>query len=145
MLVYRVISWNLQMIQSCSEPLTESESLQVDLGSVSNWAKWWQMEFNFLLQNARLCITGRKQSLQLLYECARDWRRRSREGSWGHVLFWLERISTVQKTHSKANRILSLVNRTMKYKNSATLISLHKSMVRSLSLGVLLCCMESSL
>jgi len=48
-----------------------------------------------------------------------------------------------KEAYSKANRILGLINRTIKYKNSAALISLYTSMVRPPLEYCLLCCMES--
>jgi len=103
--------------------------LQEDLNRLCDWANMWQMEFN-----VAKCVTmhigngniGFQYSMQgrLLdtVTTARD--------LGVHISSDLKSADHCYKSYSKANRMLGLIKRTVKYKTQDLMVRLYKSLVR---------------
>lgn len=108
---------------------TDGLGLQQDLDSISNWARRWQMEFNvskckvmhFGKGNIRFRYIMDKQALEEV-DCEKD--------LGVNVCQDLKVSVHCREAYSKANRMLGLISRTIKYRNPKSLVSLYKSLVR---------------
>jgi len=108
---------------------TDGQELQLDLDSVCSWASHWQMKFN--VSKCKVMHYG-KGNLGYNYsmegmpveeaDCEKDL----------GVTFTtdLKSAAHCKDIYSKANRMLSLISRTIKYKNPAVLTTVYKSLVR---------------
>jgi len=107
----------------------EGGSLQQDLVTVSNWAKKWQMEFN--VSKCKIIYFG-KRNIGYKYSMnGHALEEVATEKDLG-VTFSsdLKSATHCKEVYSKANRILGLISRTIKYKSPTVLINLYKSLVR---------------
>ena len=107
----------------------DSQELQLDLDNICRWASRWQMEFNVSkckvihYGNGNMGCNYSMEGLPVEEaDCEKDL----------GVTFTSDLKATVhcKDVYSKANRMLGLLSRTIKYKNPAVLTTLYKSMVR---------------
>ena len=107
----------------------DCQELQRDLDNVCNWASRWQMKFN--VTKCKVMHYGHgnikhNYSMEGVpveeVDCEKDLR----------VTFSTDLKPTAhcKDIYSKANRMLGLLSRTIKYKNPAVLTALYKSIVR---------------
>ena len=107
----------------------EGGSLQQDLVTVSNWAKKWQIEFN--VSKCKIMHFG-KRNIGYKYSMnGHALEEVATEKDLG-VTFSsdLKSATHCKEVYSKANRMLGLISRTIKYKSPTVLINLYKSLVR---------------
>jgi len=105
----------------------DSIHLQKDLDTVVEWASWWQMQFN--VKKCKVVHFG-KENLGFTYsmkghclenvDCEKDLCLAMSKD--------LKVARQSQESYSKANRMLGLINRTIKYKNQEVLMNLFQSM-----------------
>jgi len=112
-----------------SNKCIDGQELQLDLDNVCKWASRWQMQFNVTkckVMHYRNGNMGYNYSMQGVpvekVDCEKDL----------GVTFTTDLKSTAncKDVYSKANRMLGLLSRTIKYKNPAVLTTLYKSIVR---------------
>jgi len=106
----------------------DSICLQKDLETVVEWAHRWQMQFN--VKKCKVVHFG-KGNLGFTYsmegQCLEDV---DFEKDLGVLVSKdLKVPRQCQESYSKANRMLGLISRTIKYKNQKVLMNLYKSMV----------------
>jgi len=108
---------------------TESQSPQTDLDSVSNWAKCWEMEFNDTKYKVMNYGKGNNHFSYFMNEQEIEDVDHEKDLE---VMFSsdLNVSAHCKEAYSNENGILDLINRTIMYKHSATLIILYTSMVR---------------
>jgi len=107
----------------------DSIRLQKDLDTVIEWANRWQMQFN--VKKCKVVHFG-KGNLGFTYSMAGQCLEEvDYEKDLGVVVSKdLKVVQQCQESYSKANRMLGLISRTIKYKNQEVLMNLYKSMVR---------------
>jgi len=107
-------------------------SLQHDLNIVSNWAERWQMEFIVSKCKVLKVMHYGKKNIGYSYSMnGQLLEETDSEKDLGVVCSDnLKASAHCQEAYSKANRMLGLINRTIKYKNPEVLLNLYKSMVR---------------
>jgi len=105
----------------------ESESVQADLDSVSNLVKCWQVEFNVTKCKVRPMHYGKRNNHFSYLMNEQKFEDVDHEKDPG-VMFSsdLKVSAQCKEAYLTSNRILGLINKTIKYKNSATLINLYK-------------------
>ena len=108
----------------------DSMRLQKDLHTVTEWASRWQMQFN--VKKCKVVHYGKGNpgfSYSMEGHCLENV---DYEKDLGVVMSKdLKVAHQCQESYSKANRMLGLISRTIKYKNPVVLLNLYiKSMVR---------------
>ena len=109
--------------------LSDRSRLQQDLDSICSWASRWQMEFN--VSKCKVVHYGKgscgygynmnKQPIEEV-ECEKD---------LGVTFCQDLKVSAhCKEAYSKANRMLGLISRTIKYRNLQSLMNLYKTLVR---------------
>lgn len=108
---------------------SDGQILQNDLDTVCSWAKRWQMEFNvakckvmhFGKSNIGCKYSMDKQPVDVV----------DSEKDLGVIVSSdLKAEANCKEAYTKANKMLGLISRTIKYRNPTILINLYKSLVR---------------
>jgi len=108
---------------------TDRVQLQQDLNRIYNWAEKWQMEFSVVK-----CITMHIGSGNTEYKYSMKGRQLdvvTTEKDLGVLISSnLKVAEKCQAAYCKANRMLGLLKRTVKYRNPVMMVRLYKSLVR---------------
>jgi ribonuclease P/MRP protein subunit RPP40 len=103
--------------------------LQDDLDTISDWAEKWRMKFN--VAKCKVMHYGRSNIGYKYSMCGQPMEAVSAETDLGiHFTTDLKAAAQCKESYCKANRMLGLVSRTIRYRNPAVLLNLYKSIVR---------------
>ena len=107
----------------------DGHMLQRDLDVLCKWAETWKMSFN--VDKCKVLHYG-KGNIECKYSmCGHELVKVESEKDLGIIFSKNLKVSVqCNEAYSKANRMLGLISRTIKYRNVESLSSLYKSLVR---------------
>jgi ribonucleases P/MRP protein subunit RPP40 len=108
---------------------SDGPEIQNDLQRVEDWANQWQMKFN--INKCKVLHYGIYHPGFTYMMCGQPLEESTVERDLGVTMSSDLKVGIqCRETYCKSSQILGLINRTIKYKNPGTLISLYKFVVR---------------